>query len=174
MYSLNDSVVSSVCLIDDAYLRFNAFLDNVKTPLDQLNTDFALSVSDLQDAAIQDPRLSENVRRIGASFGVVQTRAMFNKLQVPTAALHKSACDTVWDELSTQCDEARVNILADANKIDQSLIDVQVQIQTSVVDASADATVRNLSLFCPILFFLLLTFDTSVFNIVYFWLNRLH
>ena len=146
VYALNDSVVNSVCLIDDAYLRFNAFLDNVKIPLEQLNIDFAVSVSDLQDAAVQDPQLSENVRSIGLSFKEVKSCALFNKEQVqdgtnPIEVKIKEVCDTVWDELATQCDEAKAKILVDANKIDQSLIDVQEQIQTSVIDASADATV---------------------------------
>ena len=139
VYKLNDSIVNTVCVVDDVYLRFNAFLVNVKTPLDQLNVDFALSVKDLKEAAVQDPQLSENVRNIGAAFSHVKLFANRNKASVQTDSIYKDTCDQVWDNLVTQCNEAKIGIMADSEKIDNALIDVQTQIQTSVVDASASA-----------------------------------
>jgi hypothetical protein len=140
LFKLNDSMVKSVCIFDDVYIKFNAFLNNVKSPLDQLNTNFQRSVEELKEAAIQDPQLSENVRNIGNAFESVSEQAKKNMENIDISSPYKKACDTVWDNLITQCGEAKMTITTDAKKIDQTLIDVQVQIQTSVVDASVGAT----------------------------------
>ena len=55
-YKLNDSLVGAVCLMDDTSLRFDAFLTNVKTPLDQLNIDFKKSVDDLTDVSFKNSK----------------------------------------------------------------------------------------------------------------------
>jgi hypothetical protein len=140
VFALNDAAVRSVCIVDDVYLRFSTFLNNVKTPLDKLNVGFAASVIDLKEAAIQDPSLSGNVRNIGAAFDVVKQQAINNQHNIPDGVLYKDTCDTVWDNLVEQCNEAKASILQEAKDIDQALIDVQTQIQTSVVDASDGAT----------------------------------
>ena len=140
VFKLNDSVVDSVCLVDDVYLRFNAFLNNVKTPLDRLNVEFKASVNDLKDAAIQDPQLSENVRNIGKAFQSVNDRAEYNKKSIENNNVLKQTCDDVWDSLTKECNDAKALIMQDANDIDGALIDVQVSIQSSVVDSSEGAT----------------------------------
>ena len=140
VFALNDAAVRSVCIVDDVYLRFSAFLNNVKTPLDRLNEQWTKGVFALNEAAIQAPSLSDNVRNIGGAFDVVRQQAINNQNNIPDGALYKDTCDTVWDNLIEQCNAAKADILKEAKDIDQALIDVQTQIQTSVVDASDGAT----------------------------------
>jgi hypothetical protein len=139
VYKMNDAVVNSVCLVDDTYLRFNAFLDNVKVPLKLLNENFGTAVEELKDAAVQDPQLTQNIRDIGSAFDVVKEKAINNKAQVASSAM-KLICDPAWDEMIAQCESAKTTIGDSADEIEQTLIDIQESIQTSVVEASEDAT----------------------------------
>ena len=60
VYKLADTSVSGICVMDNTYLRFSAFLENVKAPLEQVKTDFQGAVKGMQDAVIFDPQLSKN------------------------------------------------------------------------------------------------------------------
>ena len=139
-YALSDSMVNAVCLMDNTHLRFNAFLNNVKVPLDKLSVDFEKSVTDLKGAAVQDPQLSQNVRDIGTAFDNIKAIALDRKANVPSGSISET-CKDVWQSIIDEATTAAANTNEEADGIDQSLIDVQVSIQTSVVDASADATI---------------------------------
>ena len=121
VYKMNDAVVNSVCLVDDTYLRFNAFLDNVKVPLKLLNENFGTAVEELKDAAVQDPKLTRNIRDIGSAFDVVKEKAINNKAQVASSAM-KLICDPAWDEMIAQCESAKTTIGDSADEIEQTCV----------------------------------------------------
>ena len=101
---------------------------------------FNLFLFFLKKAAVQDPQLSQNVRDIGNAFDVLANQAKLNKDAVPALDLGKIPCDEAWDALISKATEAQTDIDAQATKIDKSLSDVQTEIQSSVIEASAAAT----------------------------------
>ena len=120
---MNDATVNSVCLIDDAYLRFNGFLNNVKAPLGSLNKNFGKAVEDLTEAAVQDAQLAQNVVDIGAKFDILKQQAMWNKANVTGAA--KDVCDPLWQEVIDTCDTAKAETDASGKEVNKALTDVQ-------------------------------------------------
>ena len=120
---MNDATVNSVCLIDDAYLRFDGFLNNVKGPLGSLKTNFGKAVDDLSAAAVQDQQLAQNVVDIGAKFDILKQQAMENKDDVTGAA--KAGCDIAWDKVISTCEEAKAETDASGKEVNKALTDVQ-------------------------------------------------
>ena len=123
VYKMNDAVVNSVCLVDDTYLRFDAFLNNVKVPLKLLNENFGEAVDQLKDAAVQDPQLTINIRDIGSAFDMVKEQAINNKAQVAPGTAFKTTCDLAWDEMITQCESAKTTIGDSADEVEQTCVD---------------------------------------------------
>jgi len=123
IYKVNDATVNSVCLIDDAYLRFDGFLSNVKGPLVSLNTNFVKAVNDLSAAAVQDQQWAQSVVEIGAKIYVFKKQAMVNKDDVTGAA--KAGCDIAWDKVISTCEEAKAETDASGKEVNKALTDVQ-------------------------------------------------
>ena len=123
---MNDATVNSVCLIDDAYLRFDGFLSNVKGPLVSLNTNFVKAVNDLSAAAVQDQQLAQNVVDIGAKFDILKQQAKDNKADVTSLSVPlKAACDKAWDKVISTCETAKAETDASGKKVNKALTDVQ-------------------------------------------------
>ena len=121
---MNDATVNSVCLIDDAYLRFNGFLNNVKAPLGSLNTNFGKAVEKLTEAAVQDAQLAQNVVDIGAKFDILKQQAMWNKANVTYQASNpelQSTCDVLWDEVIKTCEDAKAETDASGKEVNKAL-----------------------------------------------------
>jgi hypothetical protein len=124
IYKVNDATVNSVCLIDDAYLRFDGFLSNVKEPLVSLNENFVKAVDKLSAAAVQNKTLAQNVVDIGEKgFDILKQQAIDNKADVTGAA--KAACDPLWDKVISTCEEAKAETDASGKKVNKALTDVQ-------------------------------------------------
>jgi hypothetical protein len=121
---VNDATVNSVCLIDDAYLRFDGFLNNVKGPLGSLKTNFGKAVDDLSAAAVQDQQLAQNVVDIGAKFDILKQQAMWNKANVTIPAT-QLVCDPLWEEVIKSCNKAKAETDASGKKVNKALTDVQ-------------------------------------------------
>ena len=129
IYKMNDATVNSVCLIDDAYLRFDGFLENVKKPLETLNTNFVKAVDDLSAAAVQNKTLTQNVVDIGEKgFDILKQQAVENKAAVTSAAAgitQKAACDEAWDTVISTCEDAKAETDASGKEVNKALTDVQ-------------------------------------------------
>merc|ERR1719231_334775 len=61
VYKLADTSVNGICVMDNTYLRFDAFLTNVQAPLDKVKVDFTDAVTGMKDATEFDPALSKNI-----------------------------------------------------------------------------------------------------------------
>jgi hypothetical protein len=140
-HQLNDSLVGGICQIDNTYLRFTNFLDEVVVPMDQLNNDFAKAVVDLEAASKQNETLSAMVKPgIPDKFDEIVTAATAASTQAKdTSGYGGATCDTAWDEISTQIKTARDSSEDAANKLNDALIDAQTQIDTSIVGAAGPA-----------------------------------
>lgn len=60
VYGLADSSVDGICVMDNTYLRFSGFMENVKAPLDRVSVDFNKAVENMKSAVIFDPQLAQN------------------------------------------------------------------------------------------------------------------
>ena len=60
VYGLADSSVSGICVMDNTYLRFASFMDNVKAPLDRVSVDFNAAVDQMKDAVVFNASLAQN------------------------------------------------------------------------------------------------------------------
>jgi len=133
IYEFNDSLVGGVCQVDNTYLRFSSFLRDVTKPLQKLKVDFNSGVKDLESAAQIDPQLGANVEAISPKFATVKNKATASKNQ----ATDKSViCTEAWDEIIESIETARKESYDEGKELENTLIDVQKDIDEAIVSKS--------------------------------------
>jgi hypothetical protein len=135
VYKLADTSVNGICVMDNTYLRFDAFLTNVQAPLDKVKVDFTDAVTGMKDATEFDPALSKNIEDMAPMFEEISNLADEGK-----NAQTLAPCQAPWKELSAAATEAEASTTASANELKQTLDDIQKQIKSSIVDQSQAAT----------------------------------
>ena len=118
VYKLNDSVVNSVCLVDDVHLRFVQLLGNVAAPIPKIKSDLLAASTGLKDAAEPDPQLSQNIKDIAPIFDLLRDQAKANKVGSAT-------CAAGWDKIIASCTQAAADTKASGEEVDKALKDVQ-------------------------------------------------
>ena len=135
-YKLVDSTSTSVCLVDDTYLSFQGFLDNVKEPLSLLDTNFKDAVDEMTDATEFPEELDNTVTYLGDSLADVEVWA-----KVANNSAHSSLpnqlCAVLWEDIVTQSETAKSGTYASAEELNKVLADIQNSIKDNIVDQSA-------------------------------------
>jgi hypothetical protein len=139
-HKFNDSMVRGVCLVDNTYLQFNQFLDNVVSPLDTLKTDFGQAADDLAVATQVDPSLAQNVKDLEARFTDLENAALAAK-----GATSIGSCKDAWQGIATASSSASASAKASGEELDQTLKDLQASLDSSVVQqkAAADDAIQS-------------------------------
>ena len=100
-HKFSDSMVRGVCLVDETYLKFNQFLDNVEIPLVTLKTDFSRAADDLTQATQVNQSLAQNVKDLEFRFDDLWSAANDAK----DAAVMQS-CKDAWEGIATAASSA--------------------------------------------------------------------
>jgi len=135
VYKFSDSLVDGVCTMDNAYIRFDKFLDNVNQPLTKVETDFTTAVDKLDNATRFPPELTRNVETISDEFDELKNIAT----DARTAFTSTPGCEEVWQPVVNAADEAATSTRDSADSLSESLLDIQEQLNTSVVEAKQPA-----------------------------------
>ena len=137
IYEFNDSLVDGVCQVDNTYLRFSSFLRDVEKPMQKLNVDFTSGVKNLESASKIDPQLGANVEAISPKFATVKNKATQGK---SVATNTGAPCTSAWDEIIAQVETARKSAYDEGKELENTLIDVQKDIDESIVSQSQEAS----------------------------------
>ena len=145
-HKFNDSMVRGVCLVDETYLKFDQFLENVVSPLVELKDDFGQAADELADATRVDPNLAQNVRDLGTKFDNLKSAAATAKANTNTGDTNTDqACKTAWDGIAEAASEAADTAKSSGEQLDQTLKDLQASLDSSVVQQkqAADDAIQS-------------------------------
>ena len=137
VHRFNNSLVSGICLLDNAYVRFNQFLENVRIPLVNLKVDFNQASDNLEEASQIDPALTRNVQNLADSFGPL-IQAAEDAKSAPTT--NSQECRDYWQGIVDSCVEAQTTAEASARALDEQLRATQTSIHSSLVQQRSAAT----------------------------------
>jgi hypothetical protein len=136
-YKLVDSTSASVCMWDNAFIRFKAFMNNVEQPLGRLGTKFSEAVDDMKGNTAFPPALTQGLNDLGDSLGVIEAYAVAAKNASNTSI---SACPESWQNIVDASEEAKEGTYKSAEELNDVLKDIQKMILDNIVSQSGPVT----------------------------------